>query len=247
MVLNLTPLLDLLLIIVFAYQVNTWLHAAETRDVASAKVVEAERAARSLKAELDESRRRLVEITAQLERARIESEIDRKAFALAAEEAEGLKIRLAVAMEILRRLKEGSADLTPRESSELEKLLQAVTTQEADISRYLKRYNLLSSEIAMIEVDLPSDYRLLISQGEQDRIQVLISEDLTGLEERVSEVFSDLRAFPSTCAVFFRYGNVRSLRMERIRERLKSLVTTVLPEKFPGTDFIFLEEGYVKR
>jgi hypothetical protein len=247
-VLNLTPLLDLLLIIVFAYQVNTWLQATEARQDARDKVVQVESVVRELRGELEKRETDLSALAARLAEQRNCTEAAIAELTAMTEEVELARAKLAAAVNLLSKVdKEMASDMTGETQGELDELLKSLNARDRTAVEALQRYDMLSEELSIWELRFESDYRLVIRQSGSDPVEVFLAEELVGVRIALLGAMEKLPQPRKTVALFYSYGDLRVRRAEAMEAELRQLLTQELPAKFPDSQFILLEEGYVGR
>ncbi|MDZ7814973.1 MAG: hypothetical protein U5N86_02920 [Planctomycetota bacterium] len=158
--LNLTPLLDLLLILVFASLLHTWTVSAQTSSQQLSELETARELAKETDAEAQKLRERLEELRAQLASSR----------QLAARLSQ-YEMRFGQAVEMLIELARKN-ELDERQREKLSQLTEGL----ASTATYRERMELVRSVMTVYDVCLSSDHKALISHG-QNRTEVLFDAE----------------------------------------------------------------------
>ncbi len=245
-VLNLTPLLDLLLIIVFASQVNVWVQASEDMEKREKTI-----------SRMSQDYRKLQDHTARLEgeRAVLQSELSETRKRAAAEEAareeattelalarERLAVAIAVAEEVLRS---PNSPLDPAQKELLEELKESGGEETRTLSTVMSRFNKLGELVSIWEARLHSDYRLTVGRAGQEPLSILMDDEFSGLPMQLDALFAQLPDPERVTVLFFSLGDLRVLRKERVLAELTAAFSDRLAVRHPERRFYLVEEGYV--
>ena len=243
-VLNLTPLLDLLLIMVFAYQINTWVVASEVKREAKEKAAE-------ISDELVDEVFKTTRLAKMLEQLRAEfnevkrtNESMKRTVENSKRYAEILEENLAQSFRLLLRFNEKSTGvLSDSECRQIGQLLKAATGRITELRENLDRFQRMTELFTFYVINLKEDYLLELQtvSGRTERVM------LGQLDEIQKNVENALLRFPpprDVLVVFFKYGDVLVIRREAVLNALERLTASGLPAKYPERLIYLVEEGY---
>ena len=224
--LNLTPLLDLLLILVFASLLHTWTVSAQTSSRQKQKLSDAEQSAIQARSEVSVLKQRLQQLQMQLAAA---EELSQR--------LSQYEMRFTQAVQLLIELaRTDSLDERQREA------LSELTDELSSAPTHRERMALVRSAMSVFEVRLASDNKAIITYADK-RTEVLFDEEMPSARQLAGSI-SDLGDSRDVAIVFFSYGNVLVSVRDSFRKALEKCVSGSLTDELELKAAYLLETGY---
>ena len=224
--LNLTPLLDLLLILVFASLLHTWTVSAQTSSRQKQKLSNAEQSALAARSEARALKQRLVQLRTQLAAA---EELSQR--------LSQYEMRFTQAVQLLIELARTDAlDERQREA------LSELTDELSSAPTHRERMALVRSAMSVFEVRLVSSNKAIVTYADK-KTEVLFDEEMPSARQFAGSI-SDLGDSREVAIVFFSYGDVLVSVRDRLREVLERSVSGPLMDELELKAAYLLETGY---
>ncbi len=243
-VLNLTPLLDLLLILLFAYQITAWVTATEVEATAHSQVTKVLADVAMLSDALDTSRSQLKLAQEALDNANTKAELIAERLTSALERHKELEQKSAAMLQLLLKIeRESPSSLSAENAKKLEELMKSASETEKAVVTAISRYQKLADTFTFVEVNLREDFLVELKQGSEPPVR-LYGEEEQALIAQIENSLLNLNSPRDVVVVLFRYGDVLIRRRDSIQKAVESAVRTQLPASFKDKRFYLVKEGY---
>jgi hypothetical protein len=244
-VLNLTPLLDLLLIIIFASQINTWVQADEERKDAQKEITRLTTAQRELNMYTTRVESEKAMLEAALAKAKASEAMERTAREkLAAELIEAVRKLAAATAVAAEMLRSNPGALSSDQRNLLKELVESGGKEAKTLRTMMQRYAKVAEVVSIWEAYLPSDYRLVIRRQGSEPMEILLEDSLDGIEDSLVDAMRRLPEPSRVALLFFSYGELKVQRKDRVTQALSAAFRDRLAVTYPESKFYFVEEGY---
>lgn len=232
LVTNLTPLLDLVLLVIFAYQIqaSTLVNRAATTARAETEIRrDVEDSARDLLRKNDELTEELRDLR---ERNRTLEEHTRRV----AQSLHGLFGSVSEE-QFYRALADASREDIRRVQEQLDR-------PGEDVVRRLARIEAYHRHITSWMVTLRDDHVLEIRVNDGAAVTVALSDNEADLRNRISKALADLEEPKDLVIVFYAWGRLLKTRKDLVDDVLQHLAQETLRLRYPGKRFFLSREGY---
>lgn len=232
LVTNLTPLLDLVLLVIFAYQLQA---AAVVR-----RAAETARAETEIRRDVEDSARGLLKKNQEM-----------------AEELRELREKNRTLEENVRRVSEslhalfGSipedrfySALTNATREEIRRVQEQLDRPGEDVLRRLARVEAYNRHITSWMIHLRDDHVLEIRVNDGPAATVPLSDNEAELRRRISKALSDLEEPKDLVIVFYAWGRLLKERKDLVDDVLQHLTQETLRMRYASKRFYLSREGY---
>ena len=241
-VLNLTPLLDLLLILVFAYQISTWVHASEVEQGAERRVTAISEEVGRLTGKLVSAQEELIKsIKKASENEKVADNL-REALSASAASFEAVQSRLSSAVSLLLEVQR-SGGVSADTAKKIAELVGNATEVERKIARELSRYEALGEVMTFVDVFVREDFLVSVTVGSSKPQEIVVDEGAK-LSSAIEAALTSLESPRDVVIVMFHYGDILVRMRDEIELLLGELVKDRMPQAYPNRRIFLLKEGY---
>ena len=244
---KLTPLLDLLLIVIFAYQIRSSQLVAETTRLAEEEMAQASRNARN-EAEFRER------VEADARELRKNNELLMKELSRMRQRLETTRERVKALSVILHEVtsdipaEDFARILSAADPDTLVKIEETVDRLRGEgpgaVLRELTRFQAVRKHVTLWAIHLPGDQRIELRVDDGEPREFTVAGEAPVARNELGRALRELEQPKDLVIVFFSWGRVLKEWKDVMGDTLHHLATETLRTTYPGKRFHISREGY---